>query len=122
MNDDVIIISIFMALEGVHAYSAFLPSVFTIKTFVKTENGRDMIREGEICASAFLLLLALVTSKLTKSPWPALFGLLAGGAMVGVYEYALCRAPVSTGVATDADFSQPKSGNDDYNGYYAVEK
>lgn len=93
--DDAVLISIFMGLEGVHAYSAFLPSVFTIKTFVETEEGRDMIREGEIMASLFLVALAILTAKLTKSPWPAITALVAGGAMVAVYEYALYRAPVN---------------------------
>lgn len=84
-----------MALEGVHAFSAFLPSVFTIKTFVSTPEGHAMIREGEICASIFLLILAYTTSALAKSHWPLIFGLLAGGAMIGVYEVALARAPVN---------------------------
>lgn len=94
MDNDVII-AIFTGIEGVHAYSAFLPSVFTIKTFVETKEGRDMIREGEAMATVFLLALALTTSKLTKSWYPAVFALIAGGAMLGVYEYALYRCPIS---------------------------
>lgn len=92
VNDNVII-AIFTGIEGVHAYSAFLPSVFTIKTFVETKEGKDMIREGELGATVFLLALCLVTSKLTRSLYPALFGLIAGGAMLAVYEYALYRSP-----------------------------
>lgn len=100
--DDTIMISVFMALEGVHAYSAFLPSIFTIETFVKTENGKKRVREGEMMASAFLGALAITTSYLTKSHWPALLALTAGAVMVGIYEYALSRAPISTGdMATD---------------------
>lgn len=95
--DDTIIISVFMALEGVHAYSAFLPSIFTIETFVKTQNGKAKVREGEMMASVFLGALALTTAYLTKSHWPAVMALAAGAAMVGVYEYALSQAPVSTG-------------------------
>lgn len=97
MGDDVIIISIFMALEGVHAYSAFLPSVFTIKTFVQDDNGVKMIREGEIMASVYLVGLALATAYITKSKWPALMGLLAGAAMIVVYEYAVARCPAKAG-------------------------
>lgn len=102
LSNDVII-AIFTGIEGVHAYSAFLPSVFTIKTFVETEDGKAMIREGELMASLFLLALALTTSKLTKSPWPALFGLLAGGAMLAVYEYALYRCPYSQEARANGD-------------------
>jgi Sec-independent protein secretion pathway component TatC len=95
--DDKIIISIFMGLEGVHAYSAFLPSVFTIKTFVQDEDGVKMIREGEIMASAYLLILAFAVSYLTKSKWPAIMALATGAAMIGVYEYALARSPAKCG-------------------------
>lgn len=82
-----------MALEGVHAYSAFLPSVFTIKTFVQDEEGVKMIREGEVMATSYLLILALAVSKITKSKWPALMAIVTGAAMVGVYEYAVIRSP-----------------------------
>lgn len=91
--NDTLTISIFMALEGVHAYSAFLPSVFTIQTFVSDENGARMIREGEIMASAYLGAIALLVTKITKSPLPAMMGLLAGAGMLVVYEYALRRSP-----------------------------
>lgn len=95
--DDKMVIAIFMALEGVHAYSAFLPSVFTIKTFVQDENGCKMIREGELMASAYLIVLAIAVSYITKSKWPAVLGLITGAAMVGVYEYALARSPARNG-------------------------
>jgi hypothetical protein len=91
--DDKIVISIFMGLEGVHAYSAFLPSVFTIKTFVQDEDGCKMIREGELMASTYLVVLAIAVSYITKSKWPAIMALVTGAAMVGVYEYALARSP-----------------------------
>lgn len=91
--DDKIVISIFMGLEGVHAYSAFLPSVFTIKTFVQDDNGVRMIREGEIMASAYLIVLALAVGYITKSKWPVIMALATGAAMIGVYEYALARCP-----------------------------
>lgn len=109
--DDTVIISIFMALEGVHAYSAFLPSVFTIKTFVKTKEGRDMIREGEFSATVFLLVLSLVTARITKSAWPAMMGLMAGGVMLAVYEYALARSPVN---CPDDKKSQDNANDSDW--------
>jgi hypothetical protein len=95
--DDKVVISIFMALEGVHAYSAFLPSVFTIKTFVQDEEGVRMIREGEIMASMFLVALALATSYLTKSKWPAILAMITGAGMIAVYEWALARSPAHCG-------------------------
>lgn len=91
--DDKIVISIFMGLEGVHAYSAFLPSVFTIKTFVQDDDGVRMIREGEIMASAYLVILAIAVGYITKSKWPVIMALTTGAAMIGVYEYAVARSP-----------------------------
>ena len=99
--NDAIVISIFMAAEGLHAYSAFLPSVFTIKTFVQDESGVKMIREGEVMASLFLLVLAATTSHLTKSKWPFLLAILAGIGMIGVYEFALARSPAREGCGCD---------------------
>lgn len=101
--DDKIVISIFMALEGVHAYSAFLPSVFTIKTFVQDEDGVKMIREGEIMASTYLLALAIAVSFITKSKWPAIMALMTGAAMIGVYEYAVARSPARGGCGCEED-------------------
>lgn len=116
--DDTVIISIFMALEGVHAYSAFLPSIFTIQTFVKTENGRRRVREGEMMATIFLGALALTTSYLTKSKWPAITALAAGVAMVAVYEWALSKAPVSTGDMDTDDTPSYKRPGDAGEEYY----
>lgn len=92
--DDTTVISIFMALEGMHAYSAFLPSIMTIGTFVDSPEKVRMIREGEVVATGFLLALAISVTALTKSPLPMVMGILAGIVTLGVYEYALHNAPV----------------------------
>lgn len=84
-----------MALEGVHAYSAFLPSIFTIGTFVSSKEGVRKIREGEVMATMFLVALSVVTSKITKSSLPFVLALVAGGVMVGVYEWALWKCPAN---------------------------
>lgn len=91
-----------MALEGMHAYSAFLPSIMTIGTFVDSHEKVRMIREGEVVATGFLLALALSVTALTKSPLPLVMGVLAGIVTLGVYEYALHHAPV---------YSSPSSGS-----------
>ena len=91
--DDKVIFSIFMALEGLHAYSAFLPSVMTIGTFVDTPEKVRMIREGELVATGFLAVLVTTVGFMVKSWWPVVMGLLAGVVMLGVYEYALKNSP-----------------------------
>lgn len=94
-NNDIVLTSVFMALEGAFAYSAFLPSIMTIGTFVDSAAKVRAIREGEIVGTVFLLGLSLTVSAITKSPLPLISGLVAGGLAVGVYEYALLHAPIN---------------------------
>ena len=90
---DEVIFSIFMALEGLHAYSAFLPSIMTIGTFVETPEKVRMIREGEVLATVFLAALSTSVAIMVKSKWPLIMAAIAGLAMLGVYEYALHNSP-----------------------------
>lgn len=96
-RDDVVLISIFMALEGLFAYSAFLPSIMTVGTFVDSPQKVMMIRQGEIVGTFFLIVLALLTAKITKSAWPMLMGLMAGVAALAIYEFSLRQSPAWAG-------------------------
>ena len=91
----VVLTSVFMALEGAFAYSAFLPSMMTIGTFVDSPAKVAAIRQGEIVGSAFLLALAITTAYIMKSPLPLLFGVAAGALALAVYEYALRQSPAA---------------------------
>lgn len=93
-SSEVVLTSVFMALEGAFAYSAFLPSIMTIGTFVDSQEKVTMIRKGEIVGTAFLVGLSVTVSGVTKSILPLVFGLLAGGLALAVYEWALRDAPV----------------------------
>lgn len=99
-SSELVVTSVFMALEGAFAYSAFLPSIMTIGTFVDSPDKIRMIREGEIVGTGFLIALSFTVSAVTKSPLPLLFGLAAGALALGVYEYALRRSPAWTGSTT----------------------
>src|SRR5215469_3651080 len=92
-SSEVVLTSIFMALEGAFAYSAFLPSIMTIGTFVDSQAKIRMIRKGEVVGTAFLLALAIITSYIMRSPFPLVMGLLAGVVSLAVYENALRSAP-----------------------------
>lgn len=92
-GNDVVLTSVFMALEGAFAYSAFLPSIMTIGTFVDSPEKIAMIRQGEVVGSLFLVGLSITVSGVTKSPLPMLFGLAAGALAVVVYEFALRKSP-----------------------------
>jgi len=93
-NRDVVLTSVFMALEGAFAYSAFLPSIMTIGTFVDSEEKVKMIRQGEVVGTAFLIGLSFTVAGVTHSPLPAIMGLGAGALAILVYEYALRGAPI----------------------------
>lgn len=92
-NENVVLISVFMALEGLFAYSAFLPSIMTVGTFVDSEDKVKMIRQGEIVGTFFLTVLAILTAKITKSAWPMMMGLVAGIMALGIYEFSLRQSP-----------------------------
>ena len=93
VEKDVVLMSVFMALEGAFAYSAFLPSIMTIGTFVDSPEKVAMIRQGEIVGTIFLAGLSGITAMIVKSPIPIVAGFLAGALAVGVYEMALKNAP-----------------------------
>lgn len=82
-------IVLLVAAEAPQAYSAFLPSIMTIRTFVGDQDAVNDIREGELLGSAFVLLIAGAGTLLTRSPWPFVVGILTIVTMVAVYEYAL---------------------------------
>lgn len=92
-SNEIVVTSVFMALEGAFAYSAFLPSIMTIGTFVDSEEKVAMIRQGELVGSAFLLGLSITVSLVVKSPLPLFFGVLAGALALSVYEWALRGSP-----------------------------
>lgn len=78
-----------VAAEAPQAYSAFLPSIMTIRTFVGDPGAVADIREGEIFGSAFVLLIGAAGSLLTESAVPFIIGIATIVVMVAVYEYAL---------------------------------
>lgn len=92
-GSDTLLVSIFMALDGLFAYSAFLPSIMTVGTFVDSESKVVMIRQGEVIGTIFLIALSIITSAVMKSKYPLIFGILAGAVALVIYEYALTQSP-----------------------------
>lgn len=95
-NSEIVLTSVFMALEGAFAYSAFLPSIMTIGTFVDSADKVRMIRQGEVVGTVFLLALSLVVSGVTKSILPLVMGMASGVGALFVYEIALRQSPAMT--------------------------
>lgn len=85
-------IAVLAALEGAHAYSAFLPSVFTIRTFAQGNNRAQNvknIRLGYIPATALAIGVGWIAGHISKSSMPVLAALFVSVMMVGVYEWAI---------------------------------
>jgi hypothetical protein len=80
-----------VAVESAFAYSAFLPSVFTIRKHVESDEEMADIRTGEVLAGLFVLVLAGITASIIESRVPILVGLFTMVAMTGVYEIALAN-------------------------------
>lgn len=84
-----VLVSAFVAVEGAYAFSAFLPSIFTIRHFGADQSTERDIRDGEIAGALFALSLGALVGLLIKSPLPLIFSVGTSGAMISVYEYAL---------------------------------
>lgn len=84
--DNEIIFSIFVAVESLHSFSAFNPSIFTIERF-KDDLTKTDISKGCLMASVFSIVLGLIVSVLAKSSLPIIFSILACVSMSSVYLY-----------------------------------
>ena len=89
--------SLFVAYESAFAYSQFLPSIMTIRTFVDTPEKVASIRHGEIIGTVFTISFATLFSWILKSVLPLLMAALAVGFTLIAYEWALRGAPAWEG-------------------------
>jgi hypothetical protein len=89
MNED-LLLAVFVAVEGVHSFSAFMPSAFTIRTFVRDREDITQLRAGYLPAVLFVLLLAVLVGMIRKHVGMyVLVGGLVTAFMVGLYEYSI---------------------------------
>lgn len=88
MNED-LLFSVFVAVEGAHAFSAFMPSWFTVKKFANEDGDRSKLRSGYLPAAIFNLALGGTVSVLKKSVMPLVFSVLIIVFMIVMYEGAL---------------------------------
>lgn len=92
-SGDILLVSAFAGFEALFSYSAVLPSIMTIGTFVDSPQKIRMIREGELIGSIFNLAFAAALVIFSGSWLPMIFTVVASGMMIVVYEYALRSAP-----------------------------
>lgn len=89
MEEDNLLLSIFVGVEGAHAFSAFMPSYFTVQKFATSGEDAEKLRSGYIPAVAFNLFLGGIVSVLTKRPMPILIALAVSLFMISLYEGAI---------------------------------
>jgi hypothetical protein len=89
-HSDILLASM-VGLETAHAFSAFNPSIFTIRRFPDSATARD-IREGELWGVLYSVMLGLAASIIIESWWPLLFAAATDLFMVSIYEQALRSA------------------------------
>lgn len=98
MTNESIALTVLVGAEAAHAFSAFMPSYFTIKTFPESQSDIDALRSGYAPAFLFNGVLGLSASWLTKSMLPLVAVLVASVGMVCLYEHAIAGANVPAGV------------------------
>jgi hypothetical protein len=89
---EVVLTSALVAVEGAHAFSAFLPSVFTIRRLAVPQGAERDLRLGYIPASAFAITLGILASLILKTWWPLVASILTVIFMIAVYEWAIRSA------------------------------
>lgn len=95
-DQGLVLTSVFVAFEAAFSYSAFLPSIMTIGTFVDSREKVTMIRQGEIISTLLSLGVAGAVALIYKSWLPVAAMGFAALVMIGVYEWALRSAPALT--------------------------
>lgn len=81
-----VLLGAFAGLEAAHFYSAYLPSLMTIREFTNDEDARRSLRQGEVIATIFALSLGGVVSSIVKSSYPFVVTAIVAGLMLVVYE------------------------------------
>lgn len=90
---DLYMVATFAWFEGLFSYSAVLPSIMTIGTFVDSQAKIDMIRQGEVIGTVFNLAFGIALAWIGGSWLPLLMVGAASALMIVVYEYALRSSP-----------------------------
>lgn len=92
MIESTLLLSVFVAVEGAHAFSAFMPSYFTVKKFTEDPRDLDRLRSGYRPAIVFNLAIGGVVSLLTKDLLPILMSGVVVIFMLALYENAITEA------------------------------
>ena len=86
---DKTLVALLASVESVFAFSAFEPSVFTIRKLAKKENGIRDIREGYIPATMLAYIISGLTSAYMHSARPLIFTTVIVTFLILTYEWAI---------------------------------
>ena len=86
-------LTVLIGAEAAHAFSAFMPSYFTIQTFAGSPQSVVALRSGYTPAVLFNVVLGLSAAWLVKSWLPILAVMLASVGMIYLYENAISQTP-----------------------------
>jgi len=86
---DVVIGGILAAVESAHFYSAFLPSLMTIRKFARDAEAVSALRQGQVVATVATMLLGAVVSVYVQHSAPLVIAIVFAVLMVAVYETAI---------------------------------
>ena len=92
--DDALLLSIFTGVEGAHAFSAFMPSWFTVQKFATESGDLERLRSGYVPAIIFNLTLGATVATISKKALPLLISLLVIVFMIAAYEGAIQQKAV----------------------------
>ena len=89
---EVVLTSALVAVEGAHAFSAFLPSIFTIRKLAVPQGAERDLRLGYIPAGIFAITLGVLASLILKTWWPLIASVLTVIFMIAAYEWSIHSA------------------------------
>jgi len=89
MTAEVLAVSLLTGAEAAHFYSAFCPSIFTIRQLAVPEGREADIRRGMLIGLMMSIGIGLIVAYIFKSWLPLLFAAGIGAAMYFLYEYHL---------------------------------
>ncbi len=89
--DPGLVLSVLVAAEIPHVFSAFMPSVFTIRKFAEGERDRARLRAGYVPALLLASALGGSVSWLTNDRRPIIFTVAIASGMLVLYEREIRR-------------------------------
>lgn len=93
MSESVASSTLLVVTASVTAFTALLPEFSDVRKATGQPDLVNDVRLGEVAAFGMVTAIGLTATSLTKSPVPAMVGILAATALVVMYESVLASYP-----------------------------